>query len=67
MPDTPIAALVPDSAAQHRDAMRDAIASARIEGMRVSDEAQAIMELYTQGRITEAEMVKQVSRLHGTC
>ena len=47
--------------------MRDAVASARIEGMRVSDGAQAIMDLYAQGRITETDMVEQVSRLHGTC
>ena len=65
MPDTPVAALVPDMPARRRDAMRDAVASARIEGMRVSDDARAIMELYTQGHITETEMVEQVSQLHG--
>lgn len=65
MPDTPVTALVPDIVARRRDAMRDAVASARIEGVRVSDDARTIMKLYTQGHITETEMVEQVSQLHG--
>lgn len=65
MPDTPISDVMPDMIARRHGAMRDAVASARIEGMRVSREAQAIMDLYTQGQISESEMVEQVSQLHG--
>lgn len=65
MPDTVTTSLVPEETASRRDAVRAAVASARIEGARVSDGAQAIMELYAQGRITEEEMVARVDRLHG--
>ncbi len=47
-----------------QDATRDAIASARLEGLEVSAEAREIMELYSYGRITEAEVIERIRQLH---
>ena len=76
MPDTVTTSLVPEETASRRDAVRAAVAWARRARARgsgggagpqgeVSDGAQAIMELYAQGRISEEEMVARVDRLHG--
>ena len=56
LPETEIAA--------RRQAMRDAIASARIEGGTVSDEARAIMELHNLGHIDDDEMMRRIRLRH---
>lgn len=63
MPDTGLAQLPAAEVAARRDAMRDAIASARIEGVDVTPAARAIMELHNQGLITDDEMIRRVGQL----
>lgn len=47
-----------------RDAMRTAVASARIEGVGIPPEAVAIMELHNEGRIDGEEMMRRLCQLH---
>lgn len=63
MPDTVTTTLTPEETASRRDAVRAAMASARIGRAPVSDGAQTIMELYVQGHISEEEMIVRVDRL----
>ena len=63
MPDTVAVSLPAEEVAARRDAMRDAIASARIEGAEVSPGARSLMELYAQGCIGEEEMIARIRQL----
>ena len=64
MPDVVAQGLTAEEIANRREAMRDAIASARIEGLAVSDGARAVMDLHAQGRIGADEMIARIRRLH---
>ncbi len=64
MPSSVAPSLSGDEIKARQDAARDAIASARLEGLEVSAEAREIMELYSYGRITEAEVIERIRQLH---
>lgn len=64
MSDAELAKLPAVEIAARRDAMRDAIASARIEGGVIGPEARAIMELYCTGMIDADEMADRIRRRH---
>ena len=56
--------LSPEEVAARREATRDAIASARIEGLEVSAGARVLMDLYNQGQIGEQELIARIRQLH---
>ena len=56
--------LSPREIAARREATRDAIASARIEGLEVSAGARVLMDLYDQGQIGEEELIARIRQLH---
>ena len=64
MPDTAALGLPMEEIAARRGATRDAISSARIEGLEVSDEARALMELHDQGQISAGDMIARIHALH---
>jgi hypothetical protein len=64
MPDIAETRLSPDEIRTRRAAMRDAVASARIEGAEVSPAAQSIMEMHNRGEITDEEMIIRIRELH---
>lgn len=64
MADTLALGLTIEEIATRREATRDAIASARIEGQEVSAEAQAILDLADEGRIGEDEVIARILQLH---
>ncbi len=67
MPDTVVSRLTEKEVAARRDATRDAVASARIEGMAVSAAARALMDLHDAGQISDAELIAAVRQLHAGC
>lgn len=60
MPDTPIAPLVPDTVARRRDAVRDAVASVRIEGGRVDDVALQVLGRWAEGTLSDETMMAEI-------
>jgi len=63
MSDTRLAELPAAEVAARWDAMRDAMASARIEGVNIPPEARAIMELHDLRRIGDEEMMRRFCEL----
>jgi len=53
--------------AARREATRDAIASARIEGVAVSAAARSLMDLHDAGQINDATLIAAVRQLHAKC
>lgn len=67
MPDVPIPAFTAFTAeelAARRTLTRDAVASARIEGLIVSDGARELLDQYDQGRLAEEEVIARIHQLH---
>lgn len=64
MSQTKLVELPQGEAQARRDAMRDAVASARIEGVSIPPEAIAIMEMHNEGRIDGEEMIRLLCDLH---
>ena len=64
MPDIVETRLSPDEMGICREAMRAAVASARIEGAEVSPAARSIMEMHNRGEITDEEMIFRIRELH---
>lgn len=64
MPDVPIPAFTAEELAVRRALTRDAIASARIEGLIVSDGARNLLDQYDQGRLAEEEVIARIRQLH---
>ena len=64
MVDTVAPSLSPEEIAARREATRNAIASARIEGLEVSAGAWALMNLYNQGQIGQEELIARILQLH---
>lgn len=64
MPDTIVHSLSAEEVVARREATRDAIASARIEGVEVSAGTRALLELHDQGQIGEEELIARIRQLH---
>ena len=60
MPDIPVAILVPDKVARRRDAVRDAVASVRIEGGRVDDSALQVFDRWAEGVLSDEMMMAEI-------
>ena len=56
--------LTPEQRARRERALREALASATIEGGKVGPEAQAVMTDWTAGLIDDATMLARVDALH---
>lgn len=67
MPETVVPPLTEQEIAARRDATRNAIASARIEGLAVSATARSLMDLPDAGQIGGAELIAVVRRLYAGC
>ena len=49
---------------KRQDAMRQAVASVRLEGLEPSDEALSIFQRYAEGELTREEMGAEIDALH---